>query len=68
MLVSGCSTGAGGLPLYQLFHADLLRENKRNLDKAIRELDRERMGLQNQARCFRGADSILWALAFLRYK
>ncbi|KAF5836398.1 Snf7-domain-containing protein [Dunaliella salina] len=28
--------------------ADLLRENKRNLDKAIRDLDRERMGLQNQ--------------------
>ncbi|KAJ9514042.1 hypothetical protein QJQ45_021134 [Haematococcus lacustris] len=28
--------------------ADLLRENKRMLDKAIRELDRERMGLQNQ--------------------
>uniref|UniRef100_A0A7S0S4Y1 Charged multivesicular body protein 2a n=1 Tax=Chlamydomonas leiostraca TaxID=1034604 RepID=A0A7S0S4Y1_9CHLO len=28
--------------------ADVLRENKRNLDKAIRELDRERMGLQNQ--------------------
>mmetsp|Transcript_18972 Transcript_18972/g.32444 ORF Transcript_18972/g.32444 Transcript_18972/m.32444 type:complete len:235 (-) Transcript_18972:1929-2633(-) len=28
--------------------ADLLRENKRSLDKAIRDLDRERMGLQNQ--------------------
>ncbi|KAG1669499.1 hypothetical protein FOA52_015666 [Chlamydomonas sp. UWO 241] len=28
--------------------AELLRENKRNLDKAIRELDRERMGLQNE--------------------
>lgn len=28
--------------------AELLRENKRMLDKAIRELDRERMGLQNQ--------------------
>eukprot|EP00967_Tisochrysis_lutea_P082124 scaffold113690_cov21-Tisochrysis_lutea.AAC.1 len=28
--------------------SDLLRENKRNLDKAIRDLDRERMGLQNQ--------------------
>lgn len=26
----------------------MLRENKRMLDKAIRELDRERMGLQNQ--------------------
>ena len=29
-------------------HAELLRENKRMLDKAIRELDRERMALQNQ--------------------
>lgn len=28
--------------------AELLRENKRMLDKAIRELDRERMGLQQQ--------------------
>jgi hypothetical protein len=28
--------------------AELLRENKRMLDKAIRELDRERLGLQNQ--------------------
>lgn len=28
--------------------ADLLRENKRMLDKAIRELDRERAGLQAQ--------------------
>ncbi|XRA97993.1 vacuolar protein sorting-associated protein 2-like protein [Pycnococcus provasolii] len=28
--------------------AELLRENKRMLDKAIRELDRERTGLQNQ--------------------
>lgn len=28
--------------------AEVLRENKRMLDKAIRELDRERMGLQNQ--------------------
>lgn len=28
--------------------AELLRENKRMLDKAIRELDRERMALQNQ--------------------
>lgn len=29
-------------------HAELLRENKRMLDKAIRDLDRERMGLQTQ--------------------
>ena len=28
--------------------AEILRENKRQLDKAIRELDRERMGLQTQ--------------------
>ena len=28
--------------------AELLRENKHMLDKAIRELDRERLGLQNQ--------------------
>lgn len=28
--------------------AEILRENKRMLDKAIRELDRERMGLQTQ--------------------
>lgn len=28
--------------------AELLRENKRMLDKAGRELDRERIGLQNQ--------------------
>ena len=28
--------------------AELLRENKRMLDKAIRDLDRERMGLQTQ--------------------
>ncbi len=28
--------------------AELLRENKRMLDKAIRELDRERMQLQSQ--------------------
>lgn len=28
--------------------AEMLRENKRMLDKAIRELDRERIGLQNQ--------------------
>ena len=27
---------------------EMLRENKRMLDKAIRELDRERMALQNQ--------------------
>jgi len=26
----------------------MLRENKRMLDRAIRELDRERMGLQNK--------------------
>lgn len=26
----------------------MMRENKRNLDRAIRELDRERMTLQNQ--------------------
>ena len=26
----------------------MLRENKRMLDKAIRDLDRERMALQNQ--------------------
>lgn len=31
-----------------ILHAELLRENKRMLDKAIRELDRERMALQNQ--------------------
>lgn len=31
-----------------LFLTELLRENKRTLDKAIRELDRERTGLQNQ--------------------
>ena len=31
-----------------LLPSELLRENKRMLDKAIRELDRERMGLQNQ--------------------
>ena len=36
------------LLLTWLYCAELLRENKRNLDKAIRELDRERMGLQNQ--------------------
>lgn len=29
-------------------YAEILRENKRMLDKAMRELDRERMGLQNQ--------------------
>lgn len=34
--------------------AELLRENKRMLDRAIRELDRERMGLQNQARAAGG--------------
>jgi hypothetical protein len=28
--------------------AELLKENKRMLDKAIRELDRERTSLQNQ--------------------
>ncbi len=32
----------------QYLAAELLRENKRMLDKAIRELDRERMALQNQ--------------------
>lgn len=37
------------LPLANL-GAELLRENKRMLDRAIRELDRERMGLQNQVR------------------
>lgn len=31
-----------------MLSAELLRENKRMLDKAIRELDRERMALQNQ--------------------
>ena len=31
-----------------LYVTELLRENKRMLDKAIRELDRERMALQNQ--------------------
>ena len=31
-----------------LLFAELLRENKRMLDKSIRELDRERVGLQNQ--------------------
>lgn len=29
-------------------NAELLRENKRMLDKAIRDLDRERVGLQTQ--------------------
>ena len=29
-------------------YTEILRENKRMLDKAMRELDRERMGLQNQ--------------------
>ena len=33
---------------FRHWRAELLRENKRTLDKAIRELDRERMGLQNQ--------------------
>jgi charged multivesicular body protein 2A len=28
--------------------AELLRENKRMLDKSIREIERERQGLQNQ--------------------
>lgn len=36
-------------------NAELLRENKRMLDRAIRELDRERMGLQNQVWVERGA-------------
>ena len=30
--------------------AELLRENKRMLDRAIRDIDRERQGLQNQVR------------------
>lgn len=30
------------------YGVEMLRENKRMLDKAIRELDRERQGLQNQ--------------------
>lgn len=34
--------------LIAMHAAEILRENKRMLDKAIRELDRERMGLQNQ--------------------
>lgn len=29
-------------------YVEMLRENKRQLDKAIRELDRERMSLQQQ--------------------
>ena len=33
---------------YRSCWSELLRENKRMLDKAIRELDRERLGLQNQ--------------------
>ena len=35
-------------PTHLPLRAELLRENKRMLDKAIRELDRERMGLQQQ--------------------
>ena len=31
-----------------LFVLELLRENKRMLDKSIREIERERLGLQNQ--------------------
>lgn len=38
------------LPSLANLGAELLRENKRMLDRAIRELDRERMGLQNQVR------------------
>ena len=34
--------------------AELLRENKRMLDKAIRELDRERLGLQSQENKLKG--------------
>lgn len=35
-------------PYLELLITEILRENKRQLDKAIRELDRERMGLQTQ--------------------
>ena len=38
----------GGLILTPRPISELLRENKRMLDKSIRELDRERVGLQNQ--------------------
>jgi charged multivesicular body protein 2A len=34
--------------LNAIIDVELLRENKRMIDKAIRELDRERTGLQNQ--------------------
>ena len=47
MLLYGSLTPATA-PLTVWYPAELLRENKRMLDKAIRELDRERMGLQNQ--------------------
>jgi hypothetical protein len=35
-------------PQWGFIHAELLRENKRLIDKSIREIDRERMSLQNQ--------------------
>lgn len=38
----------GTHPRFVLLPAELLRENKRMLDKAIRDLDRERVGLQGQ--------------------
>jgi hypothetical protein len=51
LLSSVCLVGEGQIaqanPLGPI-PAELLRENKRMLDRAIRELDRERMGLQTQ--------------------
>lgn len=53
---AGCVVGLLDLCLFRhssieymtLNTTELLRENKRMLDKAIRELDRERMALQTQ--------------------
>ena len=47
--LTACWSSAPPLPAEYCEPAvELLRENKRMLDKAIRDLDRERMGLQNQ--------------------
>ena len=47
-----CDTVGGGgcahVASFPIRAAELLRENKRMLDKAIRDLDRERGGLQSQ--------------------
>lgn len=47
-MLNRCTSGRSPPCHFFVAFTELLRENKRMIDKAIRDLDRERMGLQNQ--------------------